>query len=386
MSTRGIVINTNHKNNASMISGAASFPNHTPLNDLSPEEALYISKMTISDLEAIRLVLQGDSVIDWFRLDFRTDSEIDLFLKVNGYDLYNVQDQKRLDKIRLEALQYLDERYPHRIPAELKASDMTVQRLFIMASRSFRRSNIQMYACMLLKIMHTINHIDGRELLHRCELRASDIFKAVERKVGTAVRTMQDEGFHIVDFYGSHKDKAAKISKLLAKKENHAAAIYDKIRFRIITSTVADILPMLYFLGRTICPFNYIIPGGSHNNLVSFPDLLEHFPSFRHYAGHLKRKSNVSRQLSFFTENEHTSNEFRVINFVSDIPIRVDEMLYTPDFIDLGRVIFVTVEFQIMDQMNYQNNEMGEASHSKYKQRQTDAVNIRLGMQHAENR
>lgn len=357
-----------------------------PLNDLSPEEARYISKMTISDLEAIRLVLQGNSVIDWFRLDFKTEDEIELFLKVNGYDICNVQDQKRLDKIRIEALNYLSERYPHRIPAELMEPDMTIQRLLMLASKSFKRSNIQMFSCMLLKIMHTINHIDGRELLHRCELRGSDIFSAVEKKVGNAIRTMQDEGFHIVDFYGSHKDKFGMISKLLAKKENHAAAIYDKIRFRIITSTIADILPMLYFLGRTICPFNYIIPGGSHNNLISFPELLEHFPTFRHYADYLKRKSNVSRQLSFFSENEHTSSEFRVINFVSDIPIRVDEMLYTPDFVDLGRVIFVTVEFQIMDQTNYQDNEMGDASHLKYKQRQNDAVNERLGMHHTDTR
>jgi uncharacterized protein (TIGR04552 family) len=356
------------------------------LNNLSPEEARYISKMSLSDLEAIRLVLQGDSVIDWFRLDFRSESEIDLFLKVNGYDVHNVQDQKRLEKIRQEALEYLDERYPHRIPGELKDPSVSIQRLFFMASRSFRRSGLQMYACMLLKIMHTINHIDGRELLHRCEMRASDIFEAVEKKVLNAVRTMQEEGFHIVDFYGSHKDKSAMISKLLAKKENHAAAIYDKIRFRIITATMADILPMLYFLGRTICPFNYIIPGGSHNSLISLAELLDYFPSFRHYADYLKRKNNVSRQLSFFSDNEHTSSSYRVINFVSDIPIRVDETLYTPDFIDFGRVIFVTVEFQIMDQLSYQNNEIGEASHSKYKQRQAEAVNVRLGMQQTDVR
>ncbi|HNB56359.1 MAG TPA: hypothetical protein PKV06_05250 [bacterium] len=34
-----------------------------------------------------------------------------------------------------------------------------------------------------------------------------------------------------------------------------------------------------------------------------------------------------------------------------------------------------------MDQMTYQNNEIGEGSHSKYKQRQMDAVNQRLGLQ-----
>jgi uncharacterized protein (TIGR04552 family) len=345
--------------------------------DLSLREAMIISHMTISDLEAIRLVLAGDSVIDWFRLDFKTTSEIELFLKVNGYDCHNIQDVKRIDKIRLEALDYLDQRYPHRVPLELRDPDMTIQKLLFTASRSFKRSKLQMFACMLLKIMHTINHIDARELLHRCELRASEIYTTVEKKVENSVRAMQDEEFHIIDFYGSHKDKGSMVTKLLAKKENHAAAIYDKIRFRIITMTVSDILPVIYFLGRTICPFNYVIPGSSHNNLISFAELLAHFPSFRHYASYLKNRDGHTTRTS---GNEHSSSEYRVVNFVIDIPIRVDEFLYTPDFGELGRIIFVPVEFQIMDQTTYQNNELSEGSHVKYKTRQIDAVNSRLGM------
>jgi uncharacterized protein (TIGR04552 family) len=351
-------------------------------NDLSPKEAMVINHMTVSDLEAIRLVLAGDSVIDWFRLDFKTEADIELFLKVNAYDIHNVQDAKRIDRIRLEALHYLDQRYPHRVPAELRDPDMTIQKLLFAASRSFKRSKLQMYACMLLKTMHTINHIDARELLHRCELRASEIYRTVEKKVENAVLAMQDEEFHIVDFYGSHKDKGAMVTKLLAKKENHAAAIYDKIRFRIITMTLSDILPVIYFLGRTICPFNYVIPGSSHNNLISFAELIALFPSFRHYASYVRDKNGVAARSS---DNQHSSSEYQVVNFVSDIPIRVDEFLYTPDFGELGRIIFVPVEFQIMDQTTYQNNETGEGNHVKYKTRQIDAVNERLGMNFANN-
>jgi len=346
---------------------------------LSDKEAQYISQMKISDLEAIRLVLRGDSVIDWFRLDFGSDDEIELFLRVNGYNIHNTQDRKRIAGIQKEAIEYIDENYPHRVPIEFRDDGMMIQHLIKMASRSFRRSRLQMFACMILKIMHTINHVDGRELLHRCELRASEIYSAVEKKVEQAILTMQSEGFHIVDFYGSHKDKFSMVTKLLSKKENHAAAIYDKIRFRIITQTVSDILPMLYYLGRTICPFNYVIPGSSHNNLIPFPDLLSHFPNFRHYASYL-RKNNLKESVKDHTENQFSGSDYRVINIVSDVPIRVDDFLYTPDFAELGRVIFVPVEFQIMDQTTYQDNEAGESNHLKYKQRQIGAVNHRLGM------
>ena len=346
---------------------------------MSPQEAAYVSRMSLNDLEAIRLVLSGDSVIDWFRIDVRNGDQLEILLKVNGYDLSNIHDQKRMAYLQQEALKYLDDQYPHQIPQVLREPRLDIRGLFELASLPAKRSASQLFACMILKIMHTINHLDARELFHRCELKASELFAAVEHKVENAVHSMQEEGFHIVDLYGSHKDRASMITKLLAKKENHAAAIYDKIRFRIITKCLPDILPMIYFMGRTICPFNYIIPGGSHNNLISFTDLLGYFPSFQHYTNLLKRRGDSTALHSSAFENEHSSAEYKVINFVSDIPIRVDEFLYTPDFAELGRIIFVPVEFQIMDEVTYQTNELGSASHSKYKQRQLESVKARLG-------
>ena len=39
-----------------------------------------LEDFTLADLEAVRLVLRGDSVIDWHRLNFRDRGEIDEFL------------------------------------------------------------------------------------------------------------------------------------------------------------------------------------------------------------------------------------------------------------------------------------------------------------------
>ncbi len=347
---------------------------------LSSQEILYLNNLTVSDLEAIRLALEGDSVIDWFRLDFKTDAKIDQFLKVNGYDLKNVHDQNRIEKIYSQAIAYVDARYPQRLPEEFRTSAMTIQQLLYSASHSARRIKAQFFACLILKIMHTINHLDARELMHRIELPASEIYREVEKKIEIAIKTMKDDDFHIVDFYGSHKDKQSMVTKLLAKKENHAAAIYDKIRFRIVTRTLEDILPVLYFLGRTTCPFNYIIPGSSHNNLISFVDLIRHYPSLRPYADFLCAKGKNNETPLKSEDNFFSSQQYRSINIVSDIPIRVDHLLDTINFSELGRLIFIPVEFQIMDQETYHANETGEGNHQKYKQRQMDAVSRRLGM------
>jgi uncharacterized protein (TIGR04562 family) len=44
----------------------------------------------------------------------------------------------------------------------------------------------------------------------------------------------------------------------------------------------------------------------------------------------------------------------------------------------LGKVIFVQTEFQVIDRETEQSNEMGEASHAMYKERQKLAVMRRL--------
>ena len=51
----------------------------------------------------------------------------------------------------------------------------------------------------------------------------------------------------------------------------------------------------------------------------------------------------------------------------------------------LGPVVFVICEFQVIDRETEQSNELGEASHSAYKQRQRQAVmrRLKLGLEEA---
>ena len=81
-------------------------------------------------------------------------------------------------------------------------------------------------------------------------------------------------------------------------------------------------------------------------------------------------------------QNEFSGPGYRVINFVADLPVRMDKFLCrTPDdplFSENGTIVFVLTEFQIIDARTAENNESGENSHEKYKERQMTRVKQRL--------
>jgi uncharacterized protein (TIGR04552 family) len=69
-----------------------------------------------------------------------------------------------------------------------------------------------------------------------------------------------------------------------------------------------------------------------------------------------------------------------VINFVADLPVRLDRVLARTDALydQLGPVVFVLAEFQVVDRATAEDNDRGENSHDRYKQRQTQRVFSRL--------
>ncbi len=61
--------------------------------DRTPEGGAYrpIEAMRHGELEAIRLILRGSSVVDWRRLHFRDAAEVDRFLRLS---LFVLDDQR----------------------------------------------------------------------------------------------------------------------------------------------------------------------------------------------------------------------------------------------------------------------------------------------------
>jgi uncharacterized protein (TIGR04552 family) len=131
---------------------------------------------------------------------------------------------------------------------------------------------------------------------------------------------------------------------------------------------------------RHVFPFNYVIPGQSTNTLLHFRSYCDAHPRLRALLPELQMPLEAEDLLSKL-DNRFTASSYRITHFVVDLPLRVSrEMLAEapPAAWTLGSVVFAQTEFQVVDRETEQGNELGDASHSAYKDRQKDAVMRRL--------
>ncbi len=337
--------------------------------------------LDLQDLEAVRLLLDGTSVIDWHKLDLSTREAVDGFLRVSRCDPDDETDMRRLRFVFREAVNHLEEYFKWRLPAELRDPE-DVRDIFIAASTwtgRFRRRQSQ--ACMILKLMHTINHMEAADLKHRAPISEAQLFDRAERYIIDHADEMRRQGYPLLAFYGSRKTRASVISKLLSKRESIAATIFDKLRFRIVVSEPEELAPVLAYLCRTLFPMNYVIPGQSHNTLLDLHRVVREDPSYKPLAKRLQRLTAEEIPGETTNVNPFSSKNYRVINWIVDMPVRVDDVLERMEIgasYQLGRVVYVMVEFQLVDQATADLNEVGENAHALYKERQQRVLEGRL--------
>ncbi|MEZ4257150.1 MAG: hypothetical protein R3A78_15790 [Polyangiales bacterium] len=71
--------------------------------ELVPSSFKRIEDFSLADLEAIRLILRGGSVIDWHRLNFESVDAARDFVRVLELDLHDRADVQRIDAVRASA-------------------------------------------------------------------------------------------------------------------------------------------------------------------------------------------------------------------------------------------------------------------------------------------
>lgn len=334
-----------------------------------PRVARAPSELTLADVEAVRLLLRGESVVDWHRLSFADHGEVDRFLRLNEFDPESDEEMGRLEDLRADSVDYLSRAFAMAIPDEV-AADLPARDLFLVASS---HGPHQKWACVVLKVMHIIHHISGRAGLLKLPVSDEIIFREVELKVMQVVEQLRQAGAPLAEWEWSRKSRDSQITKLLAKRSTLAASIYDKLRFRLIVPTHQDLIPMLSTLTRQLIPFNYVVPGESLNLLVDLEDLIR----AQLMATPEERAAAAPRPAP--TLNEFSGPNYRIINFVADLPLRIDRLLPRGEIPpDLAHVIFVLTEFQIADKATSIQNESGASSHEAYKARQHERVRLRL--------
>jgi uncharacterized protein (TIGR04552 family) len=342
-----------------------------------PESLKQLDDFTIADLEAVRLILRGDSVIDWHRLNFKTPEQVRDFIVAQEFRPTDAGDRARMERIKLEAVGYLRRHLEYPIPKPVERA--SVEELMSMASTSGHR---QMCACTILKCMHIIHHLEGRELLFVLPLSDQEVFHVVEEKVYRVIGSMLAGGFPITEFVGGRKNKDSLYTKLLSKQESVAAQIYDKLRFRIVTRSKEDVFPIIQYLSQKLFPFNYVIPAQSINSIFPFKHYCLEHPHLAPMLGEMQ----AGRDDDYTpTDNTFTAEEYRIIHFIVDMPVRLPRRIMDrapPSAALLGSIIFVICEFQVIDRDTEAANERGEASHDRYKERQRKAVmrRLQLGM------
>jgi uncharacterized protein (TIGR04552 family) len=319
-------------------------------------------ELTLADMDAVRLMLRGDSVIDWHRLSFSDHEEVDRFLRLNEFDPESEEEMARLEDLRADSVDYLARAYAMAIPDEV-AADLPARDLFLVASSTGPH---QKWACVVLKVMHIIHHINGRQALLKVSVSDEIIFREIELKVLQVVEQLRAAGAPLAEFEWSRKPRDSQITKLLAKRSTLAANIYDKLRFRLIVPQQSDLVPMLATLSRQLIPFNYVVPGESVNQLVDLRAVLNKHDNHNH----------IQSELPY---NEFSGPEYRIVNFVADLPLRLERLLPKADLPpELAHVVFVLTEFQVCDKATAIRNESGASSHEAYKARQHERVRMRL--------
>jgi uncharacterized protein (TIGR04552 family) len=332
-----------------------------------------LDEFTLMELEAVRLILRGDSVIDWHRLHLTDEQEARQLLITHEFRPDEPADRSRLEAIKNEAIAYLRRHFEFPIPKPVERA--SVEEILLLASSKGHR---QLCACTILKAMHIIHHLDGRELLFSIPMADQDVFHLVEEKVYRVIGGMLAAGFPITEFVGGRKNKDSLYTKLLSKADTTAAAIYDKLRFRIVTRSADDILPVLLYLSERLLPFNYVVPHESINTIFHFRSYCEGKPHLRALLRNLQGGADDELTLS---DNTFSAENYRVIHFVVDLPVRLPAEIMEmapPAAWALGPIIFVLCEFQLIDRETETANELGDASHAKYKERQKQAVMRRL--------
>ncbi len=351
-----------------------------PHETMSPQLRAYLDDIRLLDLQGMHLLLEGSSIIDWPQPTIFTEDEAWRLLTANRYRKDNPRDLARMRYLINNSAEYLEETFGYAVPNDLLDTP-DIGALFVIASTINHPH--QRLAWMLVKVIHVMNHIHGRELGHLLAISDRMLFQRAQGLVADCVDKMREIGIGVHEYQSSMKTQESLITKLLSKSNTIAAQIFDKVRFRVILDRREDLFPALLFMTRELLPFNYVIPGETRNDIVGIQNEVLRFPHLVPTLLRLAREHGVTEGIPSINTpfNPATAQSYQVINFVLDMPIRADEFLeelglpYTPE---LGALVFVLVEFQVFDKATYEKNEAGPARHSLYKERQKQMVLNRL--------
>ncbi len=347
--------------------------------------------------ETLEGMVKGISSIDLNQMNCFTVEEAEAFILNYGYDYGSPTDRAEVKAIQKEAVSFIrrkfldpdmvwedigEENLGLEIPADLIA-DWDVRILIVEASTGSGLR--QRWACAILKVMHTICHINNAILFQHFNEARKQILSRYEPVIshteqgqvvfgGNSGLKLSLAGFEIKD----EKSRDSMIMKLLCKRENVAEEVFDMVGVRIITHTPAEaILALEVLRSNRIVIFPNIIPSRSRNSLIDFDafklqyeELLE---EYQWGLSDLNETIDLIRKIpggtpateGFNPRNASTIPSYQSIHITERQLVRFKP----PGCVDEVRFFF-PYEIQIVDEASYYNNMAGSSAHMLYKQNQ----------------
>jgi uncharacterized protein (TIGR04562 family) len=380
--------------------------------------------------EVLDIIVNGKSSIDVAQgFNITSLEEADRFIRSYGFDLENSIEQAEVFGHFHETLNFIRKYFlqpenpdglrleiPRRIMELTDIRELLLMACFSAPNQSYDSQGtlLRNWACSILKVMHTIAHIDQ-------DLRAAyfvDIQKQIFDRFYKVVHRdsegklylgeREDDPFRVDLMAFETKPKKSRDSlliKLLHKPENVAEDIFDRVGMRFVTYTRLDALRVVKYLRdkMIVMPPN-IKPSRSRNTLVDLDDFRAQLADItpRIDRGEveetelLQRLDMAAHAPSVNPENPHSSEFYRAIQFTCRQLIKLRNPLYDDlkvfktlarskavdeeavkiaERIDLKYIqkevhFFYPYEVQIVDRQSFDENEKGRSAHSEYKRAQ----------------
>ncbi len=378
---------------------------------------------------SVNLVLEGGSILELPRLEIKNIGEATEFIQAYGFDVNNPDDLALVWRFFGEAVQFIEKtltdpdfsRVPDHLRSEKALND--IRRLFILASEK-ERSQDQIYACAILRVMHVMIHLtyDPRlkffQAMQTQVLNRLDKFIHVDPSNGCTYLGKQDDSQRIKLLFfkkKERKDPNREIIKLLHKADSVVEEIYDRVGLRLVTETKLDAIRAVRILfEKNIVSLPNIRPGRSRNRLIDLKRLKfeldriaihqkktpEPAPYVDRMIKRLEKRIGYGRIGRSFL-NPHTSEHYKAIQFTCRELVKVrnpQHRLYTqlssqlaamsggdqllnelfpsvPQAFEYG---FFPYEIQVMDVKAYADSIFGKSNHEEYRRKQLNAARQRV--------
>jgi uncharacterized protein (TIGR04562 family) len=369
------------------------------------------------------VLIGGTSFLDskeGFKNSFSGQSSIENFVYAYGYDYEDPIEHAELQGNLQEAVRFIKRYFlkpgnPDGLDLDLpKKLNEPLDLRELLKHASMPNSDLRVWACAVLKVVHTISHIDRDIRTHYFTEIQKQIFDRFYRYLNRDEhgilylgRTPMDElRVDLVEFQVKpKKSRDSILMKLLHKPESVAEELFDRVGIRLITKNRVDAIRVVHFLEQTnVIVAANIKPSRSRNTLIDtkvFKDVLENniqnpkvlndlleavpHPTERganpFSSEHYRAIQFTCRQLIKIRNS--VADQIRELKQVSRVSTMDPPLQAAVDKIDPKTIqkmirFFYPFEIQVMDQLSHIENEKGRSAHHEYKKAQQNTAMVRV--------